>query len=183
MMKNLKKEKQKWAQANQLTSEQKGQKLLEFTEIYKRAPRTEEKEYTEFHIGNFWYTVRKGHHKKLYENELKHNSYLFEDYNRYHENKKLNDAKLKLSGKQKADKLLEFISKPPHKIPTCTTKYDGINIGEYWTGIKGGSFPDIYDKLLKHNDKLREDYEKTQKNRNDKEKNGIITTKNRVKNY
>ena len=145
----------------ELTSEQKGELLIEFVEENKRVPKQTE-EYKDFKFGAFWDNIKQGQMKEIYDTKLKHNSILKDDYDHIQQLKEEKKGKELLTPEQKGEILITFVEEYK-RIPKQKEEYKDFKIGQFWDSIKQGRMKEIYDTKLKNNSILKDDYERVQK--------------------
>jgi superfamily II DNA/RNA helicase len=113
-----------------------------------------------FKVGKWWQKIKLGKKIDIYDNFLSTNLILSADYENYHNKKKM-------SKEEKTKALLTFVSK--NGVPKTRDEVEVIGylekfkIGQWWTEIKRGQYPDIYKAKISENCVLAADYNKTQK--------------------
>jgi hypothetical protein len=80
----------------------------------------------------------------------------------------------------KVEKLLKYVEEK-HGIPNKRYEEGGVKLGQFWTNIKQGHNKDIYDNILSKNETLKDDYEKTEKLREEKKNKKQYTVDDKVK--
>lgn len=133
----------------------KGKLTLEYAEIHYTHPPCKCR-YKGFEIGIYWNSIKHGHNKDIYESMLRHNDKLRTNYEKCQELKATNAEQPKKTSIQMGYELLEYMA--THDKPPISKSKLGI----FWSNIKQGHNRNIYESMLRHNDKLRTNYEKCQ---------------------
>jgi uncharacterized protein (DUF736 family) len=137
-----------------LSLEECVQVLLEFVELYRREPKSNE-EFKGVKIGRLWHSFKQGSQqrylsvrKKILENDILKRAY--ETF--------LKNREQKISTNERADILIEFVLLFG-RIPKKNEMYKGINISMFWNDVKRATTKSVLSKLLEI-DILKQDYEK-----------------------
>ena len=132
-----------------LTPNDKALLLLKLVSTYNRKPNHKEI-FEGFKAHVFWDSIKQGKNNDIYENILKHNPILREDYEK---------TKSKLKIEDKAKILLELVNLQK-RLPKWKENYMGVNIYRFWSEIKQGANRKVYEEILSKNSILKFDYEK-----------------------
>ena len=112
---------------------------------------------TDFIIGKFYGELKQGYNKQLYEDLMKRNKMVKDDYDLYIENKSK-----RIDQETRIEYLKTFIGFK-ERVPKSKEKYtfDGIecNIGSFYDGLKHQN-SDEYKELVEEYEIVRKDYEK-----------------------
>jgi len=151
----------------EMSQEDKANFILYFVDREKRIPKQNEM-VDGFKIGTFWANMKQG--KTRYLSILSKNKLLSDDYEKTQKIKDENIGKEKMTTEDKANVLLLFVDREK-RVTKINEVVDGFKIGVFWNGIKQGSNRDIYMSILSKKPILSDDYEKTQKIKEERRRN------------
>ena len=138
----------------QLTPQQKVERILEFTIRERRSPKRGDID--DFKIGDYWRQIRGGAHTELYHSVLSTNPILQQEHNKSNQKREKKHERGVFTPNEKAEKLLEFVKKEG-RAPKDSDEEE-CNIGTFWGCIIRGHSATIYKTMLSANPILRDDY-------------------------
>lgn len=117
------------------------------SEIYKR-----------FAIGNFYYGLKRGNYKVLFQKLLPTNEIIRKDYENYLDNKDKKKDLVSITIKEKFSLLSEFVEFEG-KIPLYSQIYKDLKIGIFLSKLRLGMHKKLFKDFMLTNEIIRKDYE------------------------
>lgn len=179
---NLVKHREEIKDLETITTAEKSQLLLEYTQVNKKAPSPT---YTTHYkkqivqLGRFWVNIKDGCNKQLYTDILSKNEILKNDYENFVKHREETKDLETVTTKEKAELILEYVNKNK-KVPlnnyTIQYKNQIVKLGHFWGSVKQGSSKQLYTDILSKDEILKNDYKNFFKRREETKDLETITT-------
>jgi hypothetical protein len=157
----------------------KGVMLMEWVEREGRVP-PQKQVYQGVQVGVQWSNIKMGHSKELYQTLLSTCPLLRADYERAEQEREEKKGKEQKTPEEKGRILMEWVEQE-QRVPPYKQVYQGVQVGVLWNNIKRGQSKELYRTLLSTHPILKADYERVEKEREEKKEKGLKTPEEKAR--